>query len=460
MEKLFIPLISIVILLAGCAQDNPNDFDRFSVEKTVIAVDYEGGSASVVVNSNTSWRVLPEQDYNWFTIDKLSGKGVDDILMEFQKNEGDERTATITVTASGYDPIIINIVQEALKSDMRLGDPVFASVPVMGIADGFGLKVPYYNALGTETVLFTITFSGVAKAGLETQTYSCSGFSAGDGTINVPITGTPSALGPLTVTLSAFGEDLTPCTERVIENIPYKKYINFNNWSIGYTRSDFNLMRGSRYDYSWTSEAIHKTESGVGTDHKALCTSTSLAGCEDAYLSLVCANPIVAAGQASGPTGTPGGLAGYQFNPGYQVQGMVKDDYVFVYIPKVSIAAGGKITVESSLGGATAAACAFIVEYSADNSVWTAFDNPKIETIEGTDYPYHLNYLAANSSMRYVYARDESADPAYAKISATVASAIDGPLYIRFRASGLNGNKALQTGTGWSDIKFIDVSFD
>ena len=72
--------------------------------------------------------------------------------------------------------------------------------------------------------------------------------------------------------------------------------------------------------------------------------------------------------------GTPSGLAGYQFNPGYQVQGMVKDDYVFVYIPKVTLAAGGTITLESSLG--------------------------------------------------------------------------------------INGSGAVQTGKGWSDIKFIDISFN
>lgn len=457
--KHIIPLFFAVLLTAGCSKGKSNDFDRFIVEKTVYPVDYEGGSASIAVNSNTSWRVVPEQDYNWFTINKLSGKGTDDILLEFLRNEGNERSATLTIAASGYDPVIINIIQEALKSDMRLGDPYIETKPFKDDA-GFCVKVPYYNAIGTENVLFTLSFSGVGSAGLETQTYSCAGFSVGDGVASIPVTGVPTALGALTITLEAFGEKLEPCVTRVLEKMTYLKYISWNNWANGYTRSDFNTLRGSAFDYSWTSEAVHKTESGAGTDHKALYTSTTLPGCEDAYLSLVCANPIVAAGQASGPTGTPGGLAGYQFNPGYQVQGMVKDDYVFVYIPKVSIPAGGKITFESSLGGATGAACAFIVEYSADNSSWTAFDGLNKVTIENTDYPYHFNYLAANSAMRYVYSRDITADPAYIKLTTTVSSAINGPLYVRLRASGLNGKLELQTGTGWSDIKFIDINFD
>lgn len=436
------------------------DTDRFVVERTEISADYEGGTASIAVNTNASWRVLPEQDYNWMTIDKTSGQGTGDILLTFAKNEGDERSAVLSLLASGYDPVVVTITQEALKSDMRLTAPYAETSPVQGQADSFVLKVPYFNALGTETVLFTVSFSGVGAAGFEKQTVSCGGISAGDGVFSVPVKGTPTTLGPVTVTLEAFGDVLGSVTVRVVEKIPYSKYINWNNWSIGYTRSDFNLLRGSAYDYSWTSEAIHKTTSGVGTDHKALPSGTSLSGCEDAYLSLVCANPIVADGQASGPSGTPGGLAGYQFNPGYQVQGMIKDDYVFVYIPKVSIAAGGKITLESSLGGATAASNVFIVEYSTDNANWTAFGNTKTIEVDGTSYAYHFRYEAANSAMRYVYGRDASVDPAYNCITANVTAAVNGPLYIRFRSLGINGSGAIQTGTGWSDFKFIDINFD
>ena len=42
---------------------------------------------------------------------------------------------------------------------------------------------------------------------------------------------------------------------------------------------------------------------------------------------------------------------------------------------------------------------------------------------------------------------------------ATVPAAINGPLYVRFRSLGINGSGAVQTGKGWSDIKFIDISF-
>ena len=461
MKKYIAALFAVCSFLAAACSSEPfAGPEGFFVEKSSFSIDYEGGSCSIVITTQAQWTVEAEQNYDWMTINRTSGKGTGDVLLTFSRNEGDERTAVLTVTASGYDPVTVNITQEALKSDMRLGKPYMDDTPLLGVADAIRVKIPYYSALGSETVLFRVSFSGVGAAGLEPVTVSCSDFSAGDGTATLQIPGTPAALGPVTVTLEAFGDELEAFQVRVSENITHSKYINWNNWSIGYTRSDFNLLRGSAYDYSWTSEAVNKTGSGVGEDHKALPSGTNLPGCEGAYLSLVCANPIYAAGEASGPTGTPAGLAGYQFNPGYQIQGMVQDDYVYCYIPSVSIPAGGKITVESSLGGATAAACAFIVEYSSDNVAWVPFDGVKTVSIEGSDYQYHFNYLASNSGMRYLYARDESVDPAYAKLSVSVSSAINGPLRVRLRASGLNGRLEKQTGTGWSDIKYLDIYFD
>lgn len=462
MKRYILPSLALIILASvACKQEqNRYDYDRFTVEQTAYAIDFEGGSASIVVNTNTSWKLTPEQNYDWFTIGRTSGNGVGDIPLVFQKNTGLERNAKLTLEASGYDPIDISIVQEATKSNMRLGKPFIDTPPYMDVDGSLLVKVPYYNALGNESVLFSLSFSGIGATGLEAQTISCSDFAEGDGTVTLTVNGAPAALGPVSVTLEAFGDTFDPASIRVQEKIPYQKYINWNNWSIGWTRSDFNLLRGSEYDYSWTSEALHPTESGVGTDHIALPSGTTLPDCEDAYLSLVCANPITAAGQASGPTGTPAGLAGYQFNPGYQIQGMVKDDYVFVYIPKVSLAAGSIITLESSIGGAKAASCVFIAEYSTDQNNWTAFEDTKTLEVGGASYAYHFQYLAANSAMRYVYARNNSTDPGYNLIHATVPASINGPLYIRLRSIGINGSPAVQTGKGWSDIKFIDIHFD
>lgn len=455
-------LLTAAVLFAAlaCKQEpNPYDYDRFLIEQTRINVDAEGGTASIVVNTNKDWTLVPEGNYDWITYSKMSGRGTDDILLTFARNEVEERRATLSVSADGYDPIAILVVQEPPKSELRLAQPYIDKNPVMGVDGSLEVNVPYFNALGTESVRFTLSFTGDGALGLTPQHYTCESFQRGEGVVTIPVQGTPGALGPVNVTVEVDGDTFQPVTVRVIERIAYDKYINWNHWSIGWTRKDFNLLRGSYYDDSWTSEAVHPTASGVGTDHRVWASSTTLPDCEGAYLSLVCAEPIYAAGQASGPTGTPTGLTGYQFNPGYQVQGMMKDDYVFVYIPKVSIAAGGTITLESSVGGATAASNVYIVEYSTDNEHWTAFGDTK--TIEvGTDtFEYHYRYIAANSAMRYVYARDSMTDPAYDVIHATVPAAVNGPLYVRFRSLGINGSGAIQTGKGWSDFKFIDISF-
>lgn len=463
MKKNFLHLLAALAFLAAASckpENNESDPGQFTVEPTVITADYEGGSKSVIITTNKDWNLVPEQDYDWITYSKKSGSGNDNVLLTFAPNTTEERQAKISVTATGFDPITISIVQEAPKSQMRLGQPYIDKAPVKDVEGSIVIKVPYVNALGTESVQFSMTFSGAASEGLSSQTYTCNTFTQGEGAVEIPVNGTPTLLGLLSVTVEAYGDAFEPVDIRVIENVTYEKYINWNHYAAGWTRNECNLLRGSQYDYSWTSEALHPTESGVGTDHKVLVTRTNLPGCEEAYLSLVCANSIVAAGQASGPSGTPPGLAGYQFNPGYQVQGMVKDDYVFVYIPKVSLAAGSTITLESSIGGAKAASNVFIVEYSTDNSTWTAFGDILTLEVSGTSYDYHYQYLTANSDKRYVYARDSEADPAYRVIHATVPSAVDGQLYIRFRSLGINGAAAVQTGIGWGDIKFIDIHFD
>jgi len=449
MKKSLFFLSCAAIMVFACEKQKPAEPASFSVDKTEIKADPEGGSSSVVITSNVGWTASLSSDQDWATIDKTSGKGNGNVMLTFAENLGDERSAVLTITPDSKDvaAAVININQAAQRSEMRLGDPFVENPPVKGVVDAFEIKIPYFDAIGNESVDFSLTFSDVGAAGLEAQTITCNTFTKGSGNATLLVLGTPGTLGPLSIAISAMDESLNPIEVKVIEQLTHTSYINWNNYSIGWIRAICNLLRGSAYDYSWTSQALNPTTSGVGTDHKVLPTGTTLTGCEDAYLSLVCANPIVAAGQSDQPGGTPPGLAGYQFNPGYQVQGMIKDDYIFVYIPKVSVKAGGKITVESSVGGAKAAANAYLVEYSTDNKNWTAFADPKTLTVEGTDYLYHFMYATAYNT-RYVYSRNDTEDPSYGVITATASSAINGSLYIRFRCNGINGASVVQTGTG------------
>ena len=100
MKRYLVPILAL-LCAAGCRQEkNPADFDRFSVELTNYAIDYEGGSASIVVNTNAAWKVSPEQEYDWFTIGRTEGTGVGDIPLSFQKNTGLERSARLSIWAS------------------------------------------------------------------------------------------------------------------------------------------------------------------------------------------------------------------------------------------------------------------------------------------------------------------------------------------------------------------------
>ena len=459
MKKILNIIIALTLSIAVVSCTKTAEEPKFSVDRTEIAADYEGGTASVVVNSNQDWKLIPGDEYTWLTANKTSGSGTDDILFSFEANNGGERSAVFAISTKGFFHYSITITQEAAKSNIKFGKPSVKEAPLQGVADAFKIAVPYSGAMGTEDITFSMAYSGSSEADFTTDKFKTSDFKAGAGEVIIPVHGTPSTLGPVKVTVTVSGEELEPVTARVCEKFSYAKYISWNFWAVGYTRSDFNLLRGSSYDYSFTSEAIHATTSGKGEDHKVLPARTNMSGCENAYLSIWSANDIVAAGQASGPSGTPSGLAGYQFNPGLQIQGFVENDYMFVYIPKVSIAAGGKIYLESAIGGAKAASNAFIAEYSTDGNSWKIFDNPKSMDVEGAPYQYHFAYNTSYDT-RYSYGHSTAVDPTYDKVTATVSSAINGQLYVRLRANGVNGGGAVQTGTGWSDIKFFDVSFD
>ena len=61
------------------------------------------------------------------------------------------------------------------------------------------------------------------------------------------------------ISVSADGKPIEPNLEaRVGETPPYKTYVTWNFWGYGYTRADYGLVRGSAFDYSWTSEAVNK----------------------------------------------------------------------------------------------------------------------------------------------------------------------------------------------------------
>lgn len=258
------------------------------------------------------------------------------------------------------------------------------------------------------------------------------------------------------------------------------------------------LLRGAAWDYSWSSGARFVAPNGSDfncINNKSLPTEANLENPLGAYLS-VCdygLQHVPAAGGTATSEGAMSGTAGLSYNPGYQIQKMLADDFIFFCIPVKNLKSGQKITVEGSMGSAASAAGVFVLEYSTNFNTstyagdWYVADGGIVygpenaneatafkgtSTLEGAaGNVFHFKVTTANynqdgtAKTRYVYSKDPSVDNGYTKIQfslSQISDIADGCLYLRLRSFfGMRANEGNSaTGGGWTDLKFFEVTFE
>lgn len=466
MKKYFLLPIAALLLLAGCEKpentdpkpDTSTKEDALKLDKTSVAAEADGTTVTIQVTANCDWTVTNALD--WVSVTPASGKDNGSISVAVAANAGAERSGKFSVKGGSLSPVEVSVSQAAAVSKLALGAPALDGKLMTGSTGTAAIEIPYTGALGTDSVPFVVTVSGNGSAGIETTEYTHS-FAAGDGKVRIPISGTPTALGSVAISVTANGQPLEPNLEaRVSETPRYKTYVTWNFWGYGYTRADYGLVRGSAFDYSWTSEAVNKTESTNAADHIVLPSDGTLPGWENARMSAVGTTP--AAGGTTTAPATVSSVAGYTFNPSIQIQGLNKDDYYLFTIPVTSLAAGTKVHVESALGGAAAAAGYFIMEYSLDGNTWAEAPDAKSIEVGGDTYKYHFEDThSTDKVIRYTYSRDTGVDAGFAAYTMALPAAMsNATIFIRLRAIGLNGSSAVMTKTGWSEVKFFEISFE
>lgn len=465
-------MASLAIAFTACNTTDPDNkgeetsSDELKLSKTEITVAAPAASSEITVTANCAWTVSNSLD--WVSVQPTSGNGNGTINVSISENTGDDRNGSFTVKGGSLDPVSVTVSQSGAPSSLSFGTPAFSGVLQIGQSGTAFVEVPYTGSNGKETIEFTLSVSSVysndSNKGIESTTYTAESFAKGDGTLKIPVSGTPEVLGLVGITVTAAGQTLGDVLEtRVREKLPYSSYVAWNPWAAGYTRADFGLMIGGPYDKSWTNYGADETlrASTNASDHIILPTDYSNDEYKDAYLSAVAANAITAGGTVTPPK-TTSGLSGFTFNPGIQIQGLLKDDYYLAAVPVKSVAKGAKVTVLASIGGAAAAAGYFILEYSLDKTNWEAFPDAKSITVSDVEYKYHYNDInSTDKTIRYTYSKDVSVDAGVASYTMTVPAALsNATVYFRLRAVGLNGSSAVQTKGGWSDIKYLEIYID
>ena len=358
----FVPLLALLLFAGSCEKDG----GVFMRENDAIACDCTEQSISQNVLCDGEW-VADCGDVGWIAItpERGSGNGKDYgfFTLNIQYNSGAERTATVHLV---YDGAAYPITVTQGACEFAYGEPRVEGNLFRNIESTATLRLPYVCASGRESVEISCTITGAAADGLSVTKQVYTGFAKGSGELTIPVEGAATRAGAVAFELFADGVSVGSCRANVISDpdaVPEGLPVGWNFYALGMTGT---APRGSEWDYSWTTDAIHPaTDTNPLDAHRLLPT----AGNENAYLT------------ASGVVSDNGN---YTFNPGIQIKGLMENDYFLFVIPVRNIKAEHKLSVEASMGAAGSGPGYYALEYSADNKTWMLAEGSTLMEVFGT----------------------------------------------------------------------------
>jgi len=358
-----------------------------------------------------AWKTIVPQGAEW--ISTTPSEGVGDGSMEFiyvnaAVNRGAERTATIYLENGGKQyPITVSQVDGAIV----WGELTLAGDIIEGETVSATLHLPYSNTIGDENVEVTCAVSGTVS-GLEISPVSVQ-LDADAGKIEIPVSGTPSGSGNITVTASVEGVEVASAVvkvygadEKVLEGLPVQ-------WTFSPIKATANTNPTSssysdRFNKNWT-----------GSNHYIVSDSSA-----DARITLV-------------DNSAGADVQQWAVKDGHiYVKGLYLEDYWLMTVPVKNLMAGKTVGVSGSVGGAGTSPVFFLLEYSVDGVQWTACEDSKQWTGSVGDNQVTAEYhiLAMDSMLQ--------ADGAFSVVFTVPSTISDGNLYIRAR---VNANVNINT---------------
>lgn len=121
-----VALLMALALFTACGGDSTDEEPidppvktELTASQTSFSFEAKGGSAQITVISPASWSI--KSSATWCYTSPNSGvKGTQTVQVMADVNTGAERTATLTLTASGCDPVTLTVKQAAAASDGSL----------------------------------------------------------------------------------------------------------------------------------------------------------------------------------------------------------------------------------------------------------------------------------------------------------------------------------------------------
>jgi hypothetical protein len=138
------------------------------------------------------------------------GTAYEEVQVTCMNNPGDARQGYIYLQGGGQSDVPVKIDQENgvfewlhydNGSQLGLQDHLILNTP-----SAASITIPYIKATGKEQVTVQVTFTGKGANGLTTATTPLS-LEAGDGSLQIPVSGTPTVQGEVNMNVKVDGKD-------------------------------------------------------------------------------------------------------------------------------------------------------------------------------------------------------------------------------------------------------------
>ena len=214
-------MITLVVFLFSCEKKEEGEFLKRNLKE--MSFPYQEGTQEFTVRATGDWKIDIPSEFSWISVSPASGKGDGEtyqkVTVKCSRNTADERTGKLILSGSGESDVEITVIQKNGLFEWTT-HPNGAKIAIqnnlkVNTASTSSIAVPYLKAIGNETVDVQATITGKGATGLSIPQTSANITEEGDGYLLIPIVGTATQQGGVTISLKVNGEDFGSVTTLV-----------------------------------------------------------------------------------------------------------------------------------------------------------------------------------------------------------------------------------------------------
>ena len=231
--KLYRSLLCLLMglfIITACS-----DEESFVIRNTdSLEFSYKASTEEITVCTNGNWTITT--DDTWFTLSDTLGKGNgttrESIKVTASRNLGAARQGEIVLHAAGKD---LSIVIKQDEGTLILGNPsVSGTYMAKQAIENGSISIPYTKGSIGQKITFTTVVSGNAASGIAIAASAVT-LDSEEGTVVIPVTGTPATSGDVLFTVSTNVQGLAPVvlTTKVTKGVSvvyYEQHFNLMVW--------------------------------------------------------------------------------------------------------------------------------------------------------------------------------------------------------------------------------------